>query len=51
MFRTWSKFDNSVPIEDINAIVPKVSCGDKISIQIGCKGESTLAWKQILEIK
>ncbi|MGI6495444.1 MAG: RHS repeat-associated core domain-containing protein [Kiritimatiellia bacterium] len=51
MFRTWYTYSNSPNYQEINGIVAKVQSGDKLFIQVGCKGESKLAWKQVLRIK
>jgi len=51
LFRKWHKHSNSVHVDEVNGVVSPVNCGDRLSIQVGCKGESTLAWKQVLEVK
>lgn len=51
MFRIWYKLSNLPSKDDINGIVYDVKSGNTLFIQVGCKGEPRLAWKQLLEIK
>ncbi len=51
MFRVWHTFSNSVGVDDVNASVTGLECGDVVSIQIGSQGERPLAWRQTIKIK